>query len=379
MFLDESGHIPYGLPTAFVLFLVFLGLMRVGTKVRDRRIRIPAYFFAWLLLTMAATLRMVEYSRLGGGSDAPVYRREFESPEGAMGLPYMPDSGGAAGATEPLYLGLVQLLRVFTDDYRVYFFIVHALITFGIVFFIARTLKPEHTVLPLLLVFPSWLYSLSAMRNWVAIALFLVALTFYRRNRTIAYYIFILLAMGFHASAALFLIFPPAAYVLKKLKTLPRRILFVIFMNVMVFGASGLLTLIVGGGRLEQYLSWAPANPQFMLPFLAVILAAAVFAFPSDAIDEEARRLILFVLFFAGASTLVLYFGGFRYKEYAVVPLAVVASYTLFVLKVRFESSQFLRFVLALAIYVTLGFEAVTRLNSVMKLSGIFPLIWPGF
>lgn len=379
MFVDASGQIPYGLPTSFVLFVVFLGLMRIGTKVSDRRIRFPAFFLGWLLLTTAAALRMVEYDRPGGGSDAPVYRREFESPEGAMGLPYLPDSGGAAGATEPLYLGLVQLLRMFTDDYHVYFFIVHAIITFGIVFFVAKTLKPEHSILPLLLVFPSWLYSLSAMRNWMAIAIFLVALVYFRRKRLVAYYICIVLAMGFHASAALFLIFPPAAFVLRKLRTVTRKVLFVVLMNVTIFAASGLLTLLVGGGRLEQYLSWAPANPQFMLPYLAVILAAAVFASASTALDEEARRLVLFAVFFAGTTALILYFGGFRYKEYASLPVAVVTSYTLYAMKVRFASNQFFRFVLALALYITLGFEAINRLNSVMKLSGIFPLVWPGF
>lgn len=376
MFLDASGQAPQGLVTTLVLFLIFLGLMRIGTRASEARIRIPAFVLGWLLLTLAAFLRAVGHSHLGGGADAPSYRRQFESSEGAMGRPHMPDSGAAAGAADPLYLGLVRVVRMFTDDYHIYFFIVHGLITFGIVFFIAKMLKAEHPILPLLFIFPSWLYSLSAMRNWMAIALFLVALTFYARKRILPFYIWALIAVGFHLATILFLGFPLVAYIFNKLQTTLLKILFVVLINIAVFSASDLLTRVFSGARFEQYLSWDPASPLFMAPFLAIIWAGMVFAYRSEALDEQSHRLVLFAVFVAGLTTLILYFGGFRYKEFAVVPLAVVASYTLYAIRTRFTSDLLSRIFLSLAVYATLYVEASSRLQSVINLSGVFPLTW---
>lgn len=372
MFLDPQGQPVEGLAFAFAAFLTFMVLMRVGTRIRNAA-RVPFFFMAWLLLTVTATFRVVEEDR-GGGYDSAVYRRLFESAEGAQGRTI--STTGTGAADEPLHLGLVRFIRLFTDDYHVYFFVVHGIITFGVVYFIAKTLKAEYPILPLLVMFPSWLGSLSVMRNWVAIALLLIALTFYMQKRLRGYYLWAILAIGFHYSAVLFLLFPPVAAFLTKQHGIVRKIVVVVVMNLVILGSSSILARVLAGSRYEQYLSWDEANFPFVAPLLAIALVGLVFVQPSEALGDDAKRIAMFLVFAAGLTTLILYFGGFRYMTYTIVPQAVVAAFALSALKTRFSSSLLLRVIVSIAIYVTLYFEASATLRSVINLSGVFPLKW---
>lgn len=193
MLLTTSEAPTDGLLAALTVYLCFLGLVRIATRVTGPG-RSIALFSAWLALTAAAAFRHVEPTL--GGRDAFIYRLVFESSQGAEGEPISVTGTGAA--SEPLYIGLVRLLRLFTDDYHVYFFVVYGIISFGIVYFISKTLEARHSVLPLILIFPAWLHSFNIMRNWIAIAFFLVALTFLIRGRRPAYYALVLVATGFH-------------------------------------------------------------------------------------------------------------------------------------------------------------------------------------
>ena len=372
MYIDTQGSTVQGLATAFLVFLFFIALMRFGTRLTGF-LRFVMFFFGWLTLTSTATFRGVGDGK-GGGNDAAVYRQHFESSEGAAGRTI--SASGTGAANEPLHLGLMQLLRLATDDYHLYFFAAHGIITFGIVFFIAKTLRAEHPILPLLLIFPSWLYSLSAMRNWMAIALLLVALTFFMRKRTLGFYVWALIAAGFHLSAALFLIFPIVAVIVTKQRSLPRKLIVVIAINLLVLGSSTIVARVLSGTRYEQYLSWEEGNILFAAPLLAIALTALVFVMPSDEPEEADKRIAVFVVFAAGLTTLIIYFGGFRYLTYSIVPQAVVSSYALYALRSRFASNRLARGAVTIAVYLALYLEADANLRSVVNLSGVFPLGW---
>lgn len=372
MFLDSQGLPVEGLGAAFSVFLVFLLLIRIATYVTDRTPRVLLFGAAWLTLTLLAGLRVVDGS--GGGADASGYRDHFLSDQGAAGLPL--GASGSRAATEPLHLGLTWLVRVFTENEHAYFFIVHGIIMFGVVFFVAKTWTRQYPVLPLLLFFPAYLGSLSAMRNWMAISMLLVALTFYMRDKTKTYYLWTLVAVGFHYSAVIFLAMPLVMAFIARRRTTAGAVAIVLVMNVAVYFSGGIMSRLLTGGRYEQYLSWEEASFSFVAPMLTIALAGVMFARRSDAIGPRSQRIVTFMIFVAGLTTLIIFYGGFRYLSYSIVPQAAVAAFVLFAVRSHAPKNLLARVGVPAAMYVTLLVQGNGLLQSVINTSRVFPLIW---
>lgn len=373
MFLDSQGLTVEGLGTAFAFFLVFLLLIRIATRETKRLPRLLFFGAAWLTLTLLAARRVVVTGQ-GGGADAWGYRDNFLSPQGAAGQPL--SSTGARGATEPLHLALMRVVRIFTDDEHTYFFVVHGIIMFGVVYFIAKAWTRDYPVLPLLLFFPSYLASLSAMRNWMAIAMLLIALTFYMKKRTKMFYLWALVAVGFHYSAVVFLALPLVLAFIARRRTTAGAVAIVLAMNAVGYASGDIMGRLLAGGRYEQYLSWEEASFFFVAPMLAIVLAGVVFARGSEVIRPESQGVVAFMIFIAGLTTIIIFYGGFRYLSYSIVPQAAVAAMVLFAVRSNAARNPLAQVGMPIAVYATLLVEANVVLQTVINMSQVFPLTW---
>lgn len=373
MFLIDEGLSVQGLGTVFSLFLLVLLLLRIATREVSKAGRRTAFLAAWAVLTITPTFRFLSADL--GHKDAYIYQLQFLSDAGAAGEPMA--LTGTGGASEPLYLLLIKVLRMVTDNPHAFFFIAYGTIAFGFVYFLSQTLRADSPVLPLLLIFPAWLHAFSAVRNWAAIALVLVGLTWYMRRRTVWFFVWVLLATGLHFSAALFLLLPLAGAILFRRRT-PGWIIGVLaVLNVVAMGSSEILTRVLAGTRYAFYLGdESTSSVLYVLPMAVLVLIGLLFVQPSDRLAEHEKRLLVLPVFVSGLITIILFYGGYRYMNFAILPLAVMASWALTTLPTRFPGDAFMRTLWRVVIYATTLTWTVSSLRSVINLSGVFPVIW---
>lgn len=372
MLLTSEELASQGLGTVFALFLVALVFLRFATRARTSIGRKLGFFGAWLVLAFTAPFRVLSGSL--GHKDSYLYKLQFLSEQGARGVPMT--RTGTGGASEPLYLLLIRTLRTVTDNPHVFFVIVFGVIAFGFVYFISRTMRADSPILPLLLIFPSWLHAFSAMRNWMAIALVLVGLTWYMRKRYAWFYVWVAIATGFHFSAALFFALPLGAWLLFRRRGLARSVFVLVVVNALAYGSSEIMARVFAGTRYESYLSTEAANVTFILPMLTITLVGLYLVQRSDQFTEEEKRLLTLPVLVCGIITIILFYGGYRYIGYTVVPQAIIAAWSLTAIPKRFPNDVLLRALWRLVIYLTVFVWAVATLRSVINLSGVFPVIW---
>lgn len=347
-------------------------LIRIATRTASAAGRRGAFIAAWVALTLTPALRVIS-ADLGHG-DSYKYKLQFLSEAGAAGRPMA--LTGTGGATEPLYLLLIRALRTVTDDPQVFFVIVYGTISFGVIYFIAKTIRSTHPVLPLLLFFPSWLHAFSGMRNWMAIALVLVGITWYMRKRTLWFYVWVIVAAGFHFSAALALAFPFVVWLLFRRRRLLWTVFVLAVLNALAFGSSAILLRLFAGTRYEDYLTGDSSSITFVLPMITLTLIGMSLVQGSDKFSDVDRRLLMFPVFMTSITTIILFYGGYRYVNFVVLPLAVVASWGLVVLRSRAKMDAVTQFVGSLLIYATVYVWAINNLRSVINLSHVFPVFW---
>ncbi|MFT4232624.1 MAG: EpsG family protein [Leucobacter sp.] len=376
MILTFSDLAAKGLLPLFLLFILVLLFLRLGTKATTRMERLITFPLAWLILTVAPTFRVIDgtLSNVGRPGDADKYREQFLSSAGAEGIPL--GSSGTTGATEPLYLLLIRLLRQVTDNPHVFFFIMYGLIAFGFVYFAAKTLRADTPILPLIIMFPAWLHSFSGIRNWVGIALVLVGFVWYMRGKTLTYYLFVALATGFHFSAALLFLLPTVIWLLFRRKGVMWAVSVLVIINILSVSLSGVLSSLLRGTRYEAYLVLESSDFTLVLPMAILTFVGILFVQPSDSFSMREKRLVNMPIFMAGVITMILNYGGYRYVLYPVLPLAVVSAWALMTLPARFPNSHPTQLAWKFGIYGTVFIWTAINLSSVLRFTTVFPVIW---
>lgn len=361
-----------GLIPLVLCYSVFVVLLRAGLRAS----RVPrqfAFATATMLLTMAAAFRVVDPSM--GGTDAWDYRRVFETIVPGHGV--VVGSGGAASATEPLHIGLMLLARSLSDDYRLYFIFAYGLIAGCVVYFVAQTFTAQSPVWPLFLFFPAWLHSFNIMRNWIAIALFLVALTFFFRRRLFLYYLWLLIAIGFHFSAIVMLLLPLFSALLGSRRRLRGAVTLIVLTNGVAFLLASGLTAIFAGSKYQYYLQLEPSSWNTVIP-LIVLTVTCFLVLGGRGPDHEGSvyGLLSFLAFTCGMISIIVFFGGYRYLSFAILPQAAAASAALRVLAAS-QASQLTQTTLArLTIFGSLLAISILMFSTVINLSGVFPFEW---
>lgn len=106
---------------------------------------------------------------------------------------------------EPLFYSLNLLIRAFTSNYRIYWFILYSFYIICILFFITHTFnyKMEYVVIPYFIV--GLLYGMCALRSCMANAICLLAFYCLQKKKNIKFIFFVLVATLFHYTAILVL------------------------------------------------------------------------------------------------------------------------------------------------------------------------------
>ncbi len=106
--------------------------------------------------------------------------------------------------SEPLFGRLIWLISRFSHSYTVLFAVVAGVFCFFVWRYIYKHSKDPVLSLIILLAFNFYQFSLTGMRQTIAISFILVAMTYMQEDKDLKSALFILLASGFHQSALVF-------------------------------------------------------------------------------------------------------------------------------------------------------------------------------
>ena len=133
---------------------------------------------------------------------------------------------------DPIFGAFLWIIGRFTDNYTVLFIIVAALFCFSVWYYIYKYSKDPCLSVVFLLAFNLFQFSLTGMRQTIAIAFIIWAVMFLKQNKPIKAAFFIALASLFHLSALIFIIVLP----LKRIR---------LSLNMLYFSIIGLIAVFL--------------------------------------------------------------------------------------------------------------------------------------
>ena len=162
------------------VMVVFLSCMYLSLHSKQPMVKKIVLLSAILLLTCFAVMREVSYGV--GGTDAITYVRDFMNMRKSLANYIDFEKVLSLQQREPLYYLFGWSVRRVTDNYKVYFFLWHFFIVTGFVYAATKSYKKDSwgvgSVLPLMLLFAGYIHSFNVMRNWLAIAIAMIGLSF---------------------------------------------------------------------------------------------------------------------------------------------------------------------------------------------------------
>lgn len=178
--------LPYLIVTMFSVFFVYIQNKSLGSR---------GVFLPLFLLTSLASVR--DYTI---GTDSHVYTRYFRFPFNHYPLTLDPE-------VEKGYQLLVMMIHGISDDYFFYF-VVMSLISILPVLLILRKYSVNYTLsIYIYITFGLYFAFYNQVRQAIAMGICFLALRFLVEKRFIVYTLFILVAMQFHISAVMMLVF----------------------------------------------------------------------------------------------------------------------------------------------------------------------------
>lgn len=180
-----------------------------GDYTFKHNLGIPAFFtFLWLLLACKST--MVGY-------DTQVYEKYFYRFSNQTLNQILTNK------TEVLYGILNWLVGKFTDDFQVFQAIVASIIIIPIAMLYAEDRRHSYLKIVLFVNMSIFVMMFSGIRQSIAISIGCIAFYFVRRKKLLAFFITVIIAMGFHESAFMLIVMYPLYYI-----RLERKHLFII-------------------------------------------------------------------------------------------------------------------------------------------------------
>ncbi len=136
----------------------------------------------WFVFTFLAAFRYV--GNHIGGADSEHYVESFLT--------------GIKLSSEPLLYQLNSLIRLFTENYHIYFFVVYGIIVFGLLFFAKNIFDKNTNWLSLFFFFNIYCTSFGVMRQWLAISIGMVAFVMLKKEKDIMALFIALISTGVH-------------------------------------------------------------------------------------------------------------------------------------------------------------------------------------
>lgn len=237
---------------AYSQYVVFVTALMAFTKfniergivVGRRKCKAVGWCLEWFLFTLLASMRVVGGGH--GGNDAQNYVDCF--------------SYGYEYSSEKLFYALGRIIRSFTDNYHVYFFIVYGVIVFGILIFAAEMFRDRVSLPILFLYFNIYINSFGTLRQYLAIAIGMIALVLAKREKRIMGMAVMLAAGLIHftmLSLVLVLAYYDISMLKSKIKTEARKptglLISGIIINVAFVAISGIIIFVVSRTEYSAY------------------------------------------------------------------------------------------------------------------------------
>lgn len=204
-----------------------------------------------VLFVIFATIRKVD--TFIGGQDALSYVNDFLSANNTSVLSIELDS-------EFVFYLFEKIIRLFTDNYKIYFFICYFIIALSYVVFIKTFAKSnEYLIAPFILLIFLYLKSFCTLRSSLAVAIFMFGLSIFQKNKKTGV-IFILSTFFIHRMSILYILFLFFYLLLgtkvKKISGIKLGMFTLVLLVVAYLGAISLRDQVIAMGLLDGTDAW---------------------------------------------------------------------------------------------------------------------------
>ena len=280
-------HYYWSYPTLFlyiaIAFLAIYGL----TLEKKRHLKITlgnsisisaGYFLFFISFWLLAVVRCTEDGY--GGIDIANYLRTFDNIKSVKISIF---SLLSSEQNEPLFLLITKAIGFISQNHRFYLAVMYGIIVIGYITFIKTYCSYRVSLIPMIMLIFPFLKSFCTLRSSVAIAIILIGLCVYNKNKIWGW---VIVSLFIHISAALYIPFP-AFYELYKKKKEKLSTVKIIFMAVFYITLVYVLATIfkrnfgasVFTGNYSYYANTLNGNSfisRIPLYFMQLALAAAL-------------------------------------------------------------------------------------------------------
>lgn len=180
-----------------------------------RNLAQPYVLTLLLVWTLMAAFRLVGWGI--GGTDALGYTLDFHDC-------LTPSKMSEHAMGDPCFLWIQQIVRLFTDNYHIYFIVVYGFITIAIITFVKRFSDKIFCCIPLVLAFYLYLRGYNTLRSNTAIAFILLGLVSVADQRYKYAYFFMLCSLLTHKAGILYAMSIPYLHIVIKRGIKPKYI-----------------------------------------------------------------------------------------------------------------------------------------------------------
>lgn len=367
-------HILYGIIFALFLFGVYISGSLPDSCGRRYLSKNKMIFFLTCVLTVFAAGRMVDVTGLGG-TDAWTYVRDFYSFSNPLSAYIVLSRILLLKSREPGYYLVAWVIRQITTNYKVYFLVVYAIISYGISRFAVFFTRGKKEFLCSGILVCAYLHSFNVMRNWVAIAFLMLAYVAGAQNKKRRSVILYVIAVCFHYSVAVFIASLIACRLVSRFEwTRFRLTVCCIAGCVIVVLASGVIRMLLTGTKYASYANLRSS----MLGYAPVVFITilSIYHYPILLRGNPGNKaLVLMNVVNTCLIYVFVYVGGYRINDAFIITrflllVEVVRAY--FSRNVRVPHRQLYQ----LLMYLFLVMYAVQQYLNICETSGILPYIW---
>ena len=276
------------------VMVVFLSCLYLSLHSKQSMVKKIFLLSAILLLTCFAVMREVSYGV--GGTDAITYVNDFLNMRKSLAYYIDFDRILNLKQREPLYYLFGWSVRRVTDNYKVYFFLWHLFIVAGFVYAAVKSYTKDSwgigSVLPLMLLFAGYIHSFNVMRNWLAIAIAMIGLSFLRRDNLKYYFIFLFMAVCVHYSTIVLMLPFLMSKIFKRLDNIKVPLaIFIVVGNLLIYSYISLFSSIFAETKFSSYMEMQSSWFGY-LPIL-LIAAAGLFFYDELVKMDPGNKLVL--------------------------------------------------------------------------------------
>lgn len=367
-----------------VIMMGYLLFLHIHSSIKNVTAQKCWFLITVLYLTVFAVLRKVDVTGLGG-TDAITYVTDFRNMVHRLSYYIDWDKIKTLTQREPIYYLLTWLIRRWTSNYKVYFFVVYFIISFGITYAAVSFYQGKLKIskMPVMLLFVCYLHSFNVMRNWIAISICMIGLVNLQKGKDKNFIIALLIGVGFHYSTAIlglfyiFYRFFKSNWMLEKIRNarqknrIYKRILFILIpvTNVALYIYSNVIMTYFAETKyrtyMEMQISWIGYLP-------VIIFALAAIGFYTELISLDKKNKIAVIGTVVNASLFYVYInmGGYRLND-CFIFFRIMLLIQLERVFIEVYHNRILSFCVNLCIILYF----IQQLNVILTQSGILPYV----